>query len=316
MIISLIDDIINCVYSCNLYLANGEFEMVDHKNIRGMAGSFQSGVDRESLINDIQEASSLFKSNVKKQAEEEQMSLRDITKAENSGQLSASQRKSLGLSEKTTDTEGELLSEFDIHGDGGVKTVTAEDIKREEHEAHAKKQDINSEDEKEEFVVLDDGTKICNTCGTVVYSPQFIEISDEELMEYFMGGRIIKQFDIGPISILLRSLSDSELDFCGELMARDVDNKSFPTDIEYNNRFSFYRLVFALVGFGRKGHIEKLLDPSAKTGGAEVSACFAQKTGTLKGYGHTLRIRINQKQQILENSIAKEVNNENRLKNF
>lgn len=286
-------------------------------DLSGMSGSFQSGADREKLMTEIQQGSSNFKANVERHNQEEQMSLRDITKAASSGDLTPQQRKDLGLGEEVTDTSGDLLSDFDIHG-GDKPSVTAEDIKRDEHEAHAQQEqeDEEEKEEKEEYTFLDDGTKICNTCGTVVQSPSFIEIEDDELIEYFMGGRIVKQFDIGPISVLLRSLNESELDYCGEMMARDMANEEFPTEIEYQNRFSFYRLVFALVGFGRKGSVDKLTDPSSQKGRDKMEEMFAEKARKVKGYGHTLRVRINQKQQILENSIAKEVNNEERLKNF
>lgn len=286
-------------------------------DLKGMGGSFQNSTDREKMMTEIQQGSANFQNVVERHNEKEQMSLRDITKAASSGELTPKQRKELGLSEEVTDTSGDLLSDFDVLG-AGKRSVTPEDIKREEHEAHAQQEQEEEEEkeEKEEFTFLEDGTKICNTCGTVVNSPSFVDISDEDLIEYFMGGRIVMQFDIGPISVLLRSLNESELDYCGELMARDVANDEFPTEIEYQNRFSFYRLVFALVGFGRKGKVDKLTDPSAQKGRDKMEEMFAEKARKVKGYGHTLRVRINQKQQILENSIAKEVGNEDRLKNF
>ena len=249
------------------------------------------------------------------------MSLRDMSKAESSGDLTPEQRKSLGLSVETTDIDGDLLSDFDVHGDDKVKE-TVEQVIKEEHEAYASRHDqVEAGDAddgppKDEYTTLDDGTKICNNCGTVVFSPAFIDITDDELIEYMMGGRIMKEFDIGPITVLLRSLNESELDYCGELMYRDSNNDEFPTEIEYQNRFGFYRLVYSLIMFGRKGNPSKLPDPSSAKGREPMEAMFSDKAGRIKGYGHSLRVMINRKQQILENSIAKALSDEGRLKNF
>lgn len=281
--------------------------------LKSNPGSFQSSVDRESLMQQIQDGSANFRKEVGDSKQAEIESLGDITRKEESGLMTDAQRKSLNLKDTEIDDSEDLLSDSDVYG------VEKKGAKPEDF---AKKSalDSNNEEEKEvelpKFTELSDGTKICNNCGHMSNSPTIVEIDDHDIILYMMGAPISKSFDIGPIEIIIRSINEGELDYCGELMARDSMNEEFPTDIEYANRFSFYRLCFALVAMGMKDKTDKMIDPSSSKSKSDMESLFKLKASKLKSFGHAMRIKINQKQISLETSISIALDDEQRLKNL
>jgi len=260
-------------------------------DLNHLPGSFVSAKQQEEMHKTVAQGGGRFQDMLKNQA------------AQREGVAPPPAPES-GHAEPNLDQD--LLSDDDVFGDDRQEIDASEqgirDRQKELQESH-----------EEEF---EDGTRICKHCNSITFNPDLIPFTDDELLQYLFGGRILRRFviEVGSknFEFGLITLNQEEIDDCSTRVVSDVEAAEIISERDYQNRMGLYQLVYSIVDLNGT---PLATAPQKNPTKEQIDAHFEEKRSKLFSFGHNIIVMMSEKQALLERSIRDNVTSKVRLKN-
>lgn len=171
----------------------------------------------------------------------------------------------------------------------------------------------------EPTMTTEDGTVICNHCNQVVERPKELELDDDTMMNYFLGGRITKDFRIGKFRFSIQSLTDTEIRLADERVAEGYQNGAFSNELEIRQFRGLCLLCFSITSY--MGTRLRSITHGRTEGGDQTTSIndvreeFEKRLQMHMSRGHHLQVRMSRKSEELETAILMALEDEERVKN-
>lgn len=296
--------------------------------------SFMSRSEQASLLENAEKAGQAFRKSVKEQRDEG-LSRRDLPRQKSSADNPT--LPTFGISEgdlmklatrasngdqgaqdemmRIANGEAEGIAQLAM---GDMDLLSDEDLKV-DTEAKSRQEESEEEDEITPTRTLDDGTIICNHCNYVVERPQELEISDEELVGYFLGGRVQKTFKVGMLVFVIQSLTDTEIRIADERVAAAHRDGAFSTERDVQQFRALCLLCFSVVSL-MGNDMSSILNSDKKKSdvNSSLSDIHDRFEKRLQGHmsrGHHIQVKMSQRSEELETAILMAIDDGDRIKN-
>lgn len=303
------------------------------RDLRKQGGSFMSQGDRAQMQEFANEAGGRFKSTVmQERAQDGQVPMqakRSMTMASEDRLRELAERAALG--DKAAEAELAQLAREDANASvqqdidsmtgslfsEGDFAAPKEESGHHRHEDTGAQAPLNPEDFREK---QEDGTVVCTMCNSVVERNYGVEISEEQITDYILGGRVEVRFKVGRVELVLQTLTDLEFKLVDERMAASLQMGEFGDDESMRNFRSLLLMCFALrelmgAKFPTITEAPMVKGVPVPVTVQDMKNAMEERLQTHMTRGHSVNVIISQRYARLESAVAMWLEDEDRIKN-